>query len=75
MITLKKRARSVTNFFDELDHDDEFPRKVYSTVLKNFQHVRRGTIGEVLDILRSVQHPVNEFNAVVTTLIRRIEKL
>jgi hypothetical protein len=52
MITLKKRARRITRFFDELDHDDEFPKKVYSAVLKSFQHVRRGTIDQALSILK-----------------------
>ena len=68
MITLKKRARRITNFFDELDNDDEFPRKVYSAVLKSFQHVRRGTVEEVLQILRRPELSADE-------KLRRVKEL
>lgn len=53
MITLPKRTRRIVHYLDSfLDMDDIDIDKCRSAILKNLQHVRRGTIDQALSILR-----------------------
>lgn len=74
---LKRRAATITHFFEELEDDDEREERIYTTLLVNFQHVRRAAIRDVLEIFQtySTHLYIDEVKNTLRALEREVKQL
>jgi len=80
-MNLRRRARHVAEYFDRIATFDEDARNrnlCESTILKNFQHIRRGALHEALEIIEEAKrHPLirTSSTVILDSIIQRMRKL